>query len=107
MTLMARGSGSTLFGIAERTTSLLAGDGSPMRAESVGVPYPANAWLYFRSRNIGAKNLTELLTEDLADCPDHLIVLLGLSQGAEVIRRTLATQSHGHRQEDLRCGSAR
>ncbi len=62
-----------------------------MRAESVGVPYPANAWLYFRSRNIGAKNLTELLTEDLADCPDHLIVLLGLSQGAEVIRRTLAT----------------
>ncbi len=85
------GMGSTLFGIAERTTSLLAGDGSPMRAESVGVPYPANAWLYFRSRNIGAKNLTELLTEDLADCPDHLIVLLGLSQGAEVIRRTLAT----------------
>lgn len=89
------GMGSTLFGIAERTTSLLAIGGSSMRTESVGVAYPANTWLYFRSRYVGARNLTELLTEDLSHCPDQLIVLLGLSQGAEVIRRSLAALPGG------------
>ena len=85
------GMGSTLFGIAERTNSLLASDQPPVRVELVGVAYPANAWLYFWSRHVGVRNLTGLLTEADVHHVDPLVVLVGLSQGADVIRRTLAT----------------
>jgi hypothetical protein len=84
------GMGSTLLGIAERTDSRLASGESPMRVELVGVAYPANAWLYFWSRHVGVRNLIGLLTEDRVHHPDRLVVLIGLSQGADVIRRTLA-----------------
>src|ERR1019366_4531602 len=42
-------------------------------------------------RHVGVRNVTELLTEDVTRCTEQLIVLIGLSQGAEVIRRALAT----------------
>ncbi len=83
------GMGPTVFGVAERTISLLAGGDSPWWVESVGVAYPANTWIYHWSRHIGVRNLTELLTNDVAHSPDLHIVLIGLSQGADVIRRSL------------------
>jgi len=92
------GMGPTLFGVAERTTSLLAAGpvtagGSPPRVELVGVAYPANAWLYYWSRRVGTRNLTELLTDDVARCNEQRTVLIGLSQGADVIRRALSALS--------------
>jgi len=85
------GMGSTLFGIAERTASLLAAGGPPLELELVGVAYPANAWLYLWSRFVGARNLARLLADDLVRRPDRRIVLIGLSQGADVIRHALVT----------------
>jgi pimeloyl-ACP methyl ester carboxylesterase len=84
------GMGSTVFGVAERTVSRLALESSSIRVSLVGVSYPANAWLYYWSRRVGVRNLTELMGEDVAHCPDQRVVLVGLSQGAEVIRRALA-----------------
>jgi len=84
------GMGPTLYGVARRTTSLLTAGGSPLRVDLVGVPYPANTWLYYWSRHVGVRNVTELLREDVSRCTEQFIVLIGLSQGAEVIRRALA-----------------
>jgi pimeloyl-ACP methyl ester carboxylesterase len=84
------GVGPTLHGVVRRMTSRLTADGSPLRVDVVGVPYPANTFLYHWSRHVGVRNVTELLIEDVTRCTEQLIVLIGLSQGAEVIRRALA-----------------
>lgn len=85
------GMGPTLYGVVRRMTSRLATDGSPFQVDVVGVPYPANTFLYYWSRNVGVRNVTRLLIEGVTRCTEQLIVLIGLSQGAEVIRRALAT----------------
>lgn len=41
----------------------------------------------------GVENLTELVNQAAADCPDQRLVLLGYSQGARVIGNTLRTPS--------------
>jgi hypothetical protein len=84
------GVGPTLYGVARRATSLLTADSSPLRVDLVGVPYPANTFLYYWSRHVGVRNMTELLIEDVTRCSEQLIVLVGLSLGAEVIRRAIA-----------------
>jgi hypothetical protein len=84
------GVGPTLYGVVRRMTSRLTARGSPLRVDVVGIPYPANTFLYHWSRRVGVRNLTELLIEDVTRCSEQLIVLMGLSQGAEVIRRALA-----------------
>jgi hypothetical protein len=85
------GMGSTLFSVAERTESTLAASGASLRIDFVGVAYPANTWLYLWSRHRGKRNLADLLAEDVARCAQQRIVLIGLSQGAEVLRRTLSS----------------
>ncbi len=82
--------GSTVFGVAERTVSRLALERPSIRVSLVGVSYPANAWLYYWSRHVGVRNLSGLIAEDVARCPEQRMVVVGLSQGAEVIRRALA-----------------
>jgi hypothetical protein len=88
------GMGPTVAGVAERSVALLKARGSTIRVTRIGVAYPANTWIYFTSRRVGSTRLSALLATAAERCPDQRFVMVGLSQGAEVIRRTLRVASN-------------
>ncbi len=57
----------------------------------IGVPYPARPWRYRRNRQRGATALGRLLGDPSLGGASTRIVVAGLSQGADVVRHTLAT----------------
>jgi len=61
--------------------------GSHLRLSRCGVNYPANTWTYWRSRRLRVATLSCLLTDAAADCTEQRFVLVGISQGTEVICR--------------------
>jgi len=54
-----------------------------------GVPYPAIINAYQASEGAGVGNLTLLLENFNAECPDSKIALVGMSQGAQVVVDTI------------------
>jgi len=92
------GLGPTVFGVAERTRALLGAHRSMIRIEVRGVEYPATAWKYRRSCATGAASLNGCLTHAALHFPWQRFVLVGLSQGADVVRRALASTP-----EDIYC----
>lgn len=84
------GMGPTVAAVTDRIVADLAGHGSPMQMTRYGVAYPANPFMYRRSCNQGARNVVRLLTTGAAQQPGRRFVLIGLSQGADVVRRALA-----------------
>jgi hypothetical protein len=85
------GMGPTVSTVVGRATALLDTRGSTLTLSHCGVNYPANAWVFFRSRRLGVTTLTSLLTDAAQRCPEQRSVLVGLSLGAEVVCGVLAT----------------
>jgi cutinase len=83
------GMGPTVFGVSERAVALLEARGSSLQVRREGVRYSANAWNYGPSRSRGAYLLNELLAQATQRCPEQRFVLIGLSQGADVVRMAL------------------
>jgi pimeloyl-ACP methyl ester carboxylesterase len=83
------GMGPTVFGVSQRVIALLEARGSALRVKREGVSYSANAWNYGWSRARGAVQLNDLLAQAASRCPEQRFVLIGLSQGADLVRRTL------------------
>jgi hypothetical protein len=81
------GMGSTLSGVADRIERRLAR--MQVRPERVGVRYPASSLRYRSSRDAGVRSLAGTLRSALAGRPGTRFVLLGLSQGADVVRAAL------------------
>ncbi|MCU1454602.1 MAG: hypothetical protein JWN46_2748 [Acidimicrobiales bacterium] len=79
--------GPTVAAVAERIAEGLAGgwDLAPL-----GLEYPANPFSYRRSCRAGADALATTLGRLAAHDPARRLVIIGLSQGADVVRRTLA-----------------
>lgn len=60
--------------VAEEVASRCAG------SDTAGVPYPADFSPYVESEGYGVGNLTEMVLDYRASCPDSKIVLMGYSQ---------------------------
>lgn len=86
------GMGPTVAGVVTRLVSQLVAHRTRFVLERVGLAYSANPWRYARSRNQGAERLARLMAEEVAHDPDRRFVLIGLSQGADVVRRALANR---------------
>ena len=64
-------------------------------SDSVAVIYPATLLPYASSEEAGVKNMTLMIQQYVASCPDTKIALLGFSQGAQVIGDTLGGGTFG------------
>lgn len=65
-------------------------------ADSEAVDYPATLGNYQNSEQEGVAEMTRLVTEYAAACPDSKMVLMGYSQGGQVTLDTLCgTSSRG------------
>ncbi|KAF3912759.1 Cutinase [Dactylellina cionopaga] len=60
-------------------------DASMQTVERVALEYPAVLEGYARSAAIGAQALKDLVSKQASQCPQQKIVLLGYSQGAQVV----------------------
>jgi hypothetical protein len=81
------GMGSTISGIADRIELRLAR--MQVHPARVGVRYPASSLRYRSSRDAGVRSLALTFGSDLAGRPGTRFVLIGLSQGADVVRAAL------------------
>jgi pimeloyl-ACP methyl ester carboxylesterase len=82
--------GETVSDVVDRAAAVLASRGSKLVVARRGVSYPANTWIYYRSRRLGVTSLMSHLIDAAGSSPNQRFVLVGLSQGAEVVRRVLA-----------------
>lgn len=82
------GMGPTLAGIATRVGDLVKRTPN-WHLEHLGLDYPAAALRYWQSRSTGARLLTDLVADQAALPSRPDIVLIGLSQGADVVRRAV------------------
>jgi acetylxylan esterase len=73
--------------VAKNVTAAIPG------SDSIPVPYPATFGDYFASETYGVGNMTNVITSYVDACPDAKLVLLGYSQGAQVLLDTLCGQS--------------
>jgi len=64
-------------------------------SDSVAVNYPATLYNYQNSESAGVTAMTNLVTQYVASCPDAKIVLMGYSQGAQVVADTLIGAGSG------------
>jgi hypothetical protein len=83
------GMGPALAALTDRIADGLASSVPPIPLERRGVAYPATALRYRRSLDEGARMLGEELAVSSACGPEARVVVIGLSQGAEVVRRAL------------------
>jgi hypothetical protein len=83
--------GPTVSGVVDRVEVELRALRPTWRTTRLGVAYPASSWTYFYSRNLGGRRLARLLASHSAVCPFQRFVLIGLSQGADVVRRALSS----------------
>lgn len=87
------GIGSLLTPLVETLEAYLPG------SDAVAVDYPASLIEYGDSVNAGVTDMTNLIETYVASCPDSKIVLLGYSQGAQVVGDTVCgTTSNGFTQ---------
>lgn len=76
----------------------------PTVVDAIGVRYPATGIplvdddSYATSRNEGKKSLRTLLTQISGSCPDSRVVLLGYSQGADVVASVWQDDAPGEAQ---------
>jgi hypothetical protein len=78
------GMGPTVDAIAQKLKDELRRREPGLEVDLRGIDYPARTWGYFRSRDRGV----QLLLKELSDLSaDQAVVLIGLSQGADVIQR--------------------
>ncbi len=84
-----RGLGPTLDALASRIERALEDRSPQSYFEAVGVDYPATAFPYWRSRNLGALALASAADSVVRGAPDTALVLAGLSQGADALRQAL------------------
>jgi Cutinase len=76
--------GPTVDAIAQKLEGELRRRQPGIEVDLLGIDYPAETWRYFRSRDRGVRVLVDVLNEVPAD---QVVVLIGLSQGADVIQR--------------------
>src|ERR1700688_769717 len=81
------GMGPTVSGVVDRVEAELRARCPTWRLTRLGLPYPASSWFYWFSRRQGGRSLAHLLSSQAYECPDQRFVLIGLSQGADVVRR--------------------
>jgi hypothetical protein len=81
------GMGPTISSIVDRIERGLVH--MPVHPERIGVRYPAASLRYRSSRERGITTLAVTLRSAMEGDPRSLFVLLGLSQGADIIRATL------------------
>jgi hypothetical protein len=83
------GMGPTVSAVAYKLARELWRRQPSLTIKREGVPYPA-ALIYPVSRNRGAKVLAKMMGSEVSRCPGVRFVLIGLSQGAEVIELTMS-----------------
>jgi hypothetical protein len=88
-----RGLGPTLDRLAARIATAIGELGACVDFEAAGVDYPARAWAYWRSRTSGAQALAAAALDHIDRAPHCTLVLAGLSQGADAVRRALVTEA--------------
>lgn len=87
------GMGPTVSGIADRIELGMLREGVPLQLGRVAVAYPASSMRYRASRCAGVVSLGELLEHVLLQQPAVRFVLIGLSQGADVVRSAFSSGS--------------
>lgn len=87
----AGGMGPTIARVADRIEASLRAAGSGLAVERIGLAYPAASFRYARSRDRGVQELASVLRRLSDDEPPPRLALLGLSQGADVIRTALGS----------------
>lgn len=98
--IAARGSGEPRGeGVLSEVVSKITGNFADWKGSSIGLDYPAvinnNMGNYPPSVQAGIKNLTSLITSYVGQCgSSSSIVLLGYSQGAQVVSATLGGGEH-------------
>lgn len=78
--------GPTVSGIADRVELGLLRADLPLLVERIGLPYPARSVRYRASREEGIRALGRLMEDLVEREPDVRLVVIGLSQGADVVR---------------------
>ncbi|MCJ1449018.1 MAG: hypothetical protein MMC23_009537 [Stictis urceolatum] len=63
-------------------------------SDSIGVIYPAELIPYETSENEGVKNMTAMIQAYATQCPDSHMVLLGYSQGGQIVGDVLGGASY-------------
>ncbi|KAK7191662.1 hypothetical protein DPSP01_008111 [Paraphaeosphaeria sporulosa] len=97
-------SGNAVYIISARGSTQAAGEGSLSSVSSlikqalpgsvsVGLSYPATLDNYESSENTGVVNLKQAITSYTTSCPNSKIVLLGYSQGGQVVGDALGGAS--------------
>jgi cutinase len=89
------GMGTTVSAVVDRLQQYLRVRRPDVQLKRIAVEYPASLWRYPRSRNVGAERAVHLLSEEAAHAPQQRFVLIGLSQGADVVRRALGSDHLG------------
>jgi hypothetical protein len=79
------GMGATVAAMIDRLEHQLGLRRPDVELRRLAVEYPASPWRYPKSRSVGADNAVNLVS------PQGRFVLIGLSQGADVVRRVLAS----------------
>ncbi|KAF3929990.1 Cutinase [Arthrobotrys entomopaga] len=74
---------------------------SMQTVERVALEYPAVLEGYARSAAIGAKALKDLIAKQAGVCPEQKIVLLGYSQGAQVVGDAISGGGYGQMGDEL------
>ncbi|KAK6501400.1 hypothetical protein TWF481_009240 [Arthrobotrys musiformis] len=69
--------------------------------ERVALEYPAILEGYAKSAATGAEALKQLITKQTKECPDQKIVLLGYSQGAQVVGDAISGGGYGQMGDEL------
>lgn len=64
-------------------------------SDDVAVVYPATLIPYESSEEAGVSNMTQMIQQYTQSCPDTKIVLVGFSQGAQVVGDVLGGGSFG------------
>jgi len=83
--------GATVPGVVDRLDDELRLRRPDVQLRRLAVEYPASPWRYRRSRNLGAVLTVDLVSHEAARSPHAQFVLVGLSQGADVVRMALAS----------------
>ncbi len=89
------GLGPTLHALSETIGCQLAAGRVQRRFEVAGIRYPAGSLSYWLSRSIGGRRLTDAMHDAVQRNGRCSFVLLGLSQGADVVRRAMAAEATG------------
>ncbi|EPS38097.1 hypothetical protein H072_8161 [Dactylellina haptotyla CBS 200.50] len=79
-------------------------DASMQTVERVALEYPAVLEGYARSAAIGAGALKDLIAKQAGECPEQKIVLLGYSQGAQVVGDAIGGGGFGQMGAELTPG---